>query len=324
MPDELTNPKARSIDREISIDLKRRDFFVLIGAMKAGTTSFAKYLGLHNKVFMANPKEPQFFSRDEVYQLGIEWYAELFAGAGPEHTLGEASTCYSRRLQYPFAAERLHTHLPNARLIYVLRHPVDRLYSNYVYHLQGMEGRQGADVMSIDEFLREFEDAALDAGNYIAQIEHYLHLFEESRLKCLLYDDIFSTSSKVVTEVIRNVFTFLGLEYTEVGDLRKIRENSRGTYHAKHTINSALSNIRERFPAKQVVDVLPSQIRSSLRHAAVRFLLNSQYGSRQARRFVDSVPRLSPTARRALCQHYRPSVLKLEEFLGRRLRHWLE
>ena len=90
--------------------------FLIIGAMKAGTTSLYQYLGSHPQVFMAQPKELHFFS----YRAGEDtaWYAEHFAGAGAAIAVGEASASYTT---YPDAEEvpgRIAA-IPDVRLIYL-------------------------------------------------------------------------------------------------------------------------------------------------------------------------------------------------------------
>ena len=263
---------------------------------------------------MASPKEPQFFSRDATYQRGLGWYAQLFADARPGQVLGEASTCYSRHAKYPLAATRLHQHLPHARLVYLLRHPVERLYSHYVFSMQCL-----GKVMTFEEFLKQ-DDEAVDASNFIAQIEHYTRLFNESSLQCVFHEDLFGDSS----ENLRQLLVFLGLEDGHLGDLAQVRENVQGSLMRKRTVKRALSKIRNSPPVKQVVDVCPKWIRPSLRRLARDVLLSLPYSRRAVRQLTDSLSPLSAAERRSLCLHYRPSVRQLEEFTGRQLPHWLE
>ncbi len=82
---------------------------------------------------MSNPKEIYFFSDDDVYDKGIEWYASHFEQAGPGVLAGESSTHYTKLPTYPETVSRLKLHLPNARFIYVMRHPIDRLISQYIH-----------------------------------------------------------------------------------------------------------------------------------------------------------------------------------------------
>ena len=69
----------------------RRPDFMIIGAMKSGTTTLYHYIGMHPGVFMCFPKEPMFFSRDEVYARGLDWYFSLFREAREDQICGEAN-----------------------------------------------------------------------------------------------------------------------------------------------------------------------------------------------------------------------------------------
>ena len=302
-----------------TVDLRDHEFFVLVGAMKAGTTSLAAYLGRHPRVVMASRKEPQFFSRDEIYSRGMDWYAGLFAGCQPEHVLGEASTCYSRHATYPRAAERLHEHLPHARLVYLLRHPVERLYSQYVYNMQTLVIDWGGSAITFDQYVRENEEA-MDASNYSAQIERYTRFFDASRLHCVLFDELFSTS----TNASNGLFTFLQLEHASIGTLSQVHEKKRTSAITRRKANALLSRLRNSFLTKQLADIVPKPARPRLRKAAHKILTQSSYGRSETAQFFQSLPKLSAASRKSLCQHFRPSVLKLEEFLGRRLAHWLD
>jgi len=107
--------------------------FVIIGAMKCGTSTLHDQLVRQSGLFMSDPKELYFFSNDEVYAKGLQWYASHFADA-PTHALcGESSTHYTKLPTYPHTVERLQQHLPDAKFIYVMRHPIDRLISQFVH-----------------------------------------------------------------------------------------------------------------------------------------------------------------------------------------------
>jgi hypothetical protein len=117
--------------------------FLMIGAQKSGTSAIYAYLSQHPQVFTSENKEPGFFAfeglqrsfagpddaragRDIVRDL--ERYRRLFREVGDKARAGEASSIY---LYAPQAAERIHHYIPNAKLIAVLRDPVDRAYSAY-------------------------------------------------------------------------------------------------------------------------------------------------------------------------------------------------
>src|SRR4051812_23135116 len=99
---------------------------LVIGAAKAGTTSLWHYLDAHPSVFMAPAKELHFFDLDENWNRGIPWYAEHFAGSESSPVVGEATPGYTRYPHRPHAAARAAATVPDARLIYLVRDPIER------------------------------------------------------------------------------------------------------------------------------------------------------------------------------------------------------
>src|ERR1051326_983405 len=104
---------------------RRLPTFLIIGAGRSGTTSLARYLGSHPHVFMARAKEMHFFDSDSKTR---EWYRPRFAEARRQTAVGEATPNY---LYEPAAIKRMAAIVPEARLIAILRDPVDRAYSHY-------------------------------------------------------------------------------------------------------------------------------------------------------------------------------------------------
>lgn len=148
--------------------------FIIIGAMKCGTSTLAAQLGAQAGVFMTDPKEPNYFSDDTIFTRGPEWYADLFAAAPPEALKGEASTHYTKRPTYPLTVTRMRAAVPDLRLVYMIRNPVDRAVSHYIH--EWSEGRvTGAP-----------DDAALPEmvayGRYAWQLGPYLEAFGVDRI----------------------------------------------------------------------------------------------------------------------------------------------
>ncbi|WP_432478371.1 sulfotransferase domain-containing protein [Nocardioides sp. GXQ0305] len=110
--------------------------FVVIGAMKAGTTSLFRWLGTHPDCDLPEAKEPHFFSNDAEFARGTGFYAAYFAGTDPDLTTGEASASYADPRIAARVAERMHATLPAARLIYLVRDPEERLRSHYLHERQ--------------------------------------------------------------------------------------------------------------------------------------------------------------------------------------------
>jgi hypothetical protein len=162
----------------------RHPDFVVIGAMKSATSSLCSALARHQDIFVSDPKEPEFFCKDEIYDRGWPWYESLFSAAGPSATVGEGTTSYTKRHLFPLAAERLARHLPDCRLIYIVRHPLERIESHWLHSLRAGHGVP-----------RSFTEAVQTIGNYVRtsmywyQLEPYLELFPRDRLLILFFED---------------------------------------------------------------------------------------------------------------------------------------
>lgn len=150
---------------------QRRPDFIIIGAMKSGTTTLQTQLAAQRGVFMTTPKEPNFFSDDEVYARGADWYCSLFDAAGPEDLKGEASTHYTKLPTYPHTVTRMASMLDAPKLIYVIRDPVDRAVSHYLH--EWTEGRMGRDPVAAFAAHGEL----VDYGRYPKQLAPFIAQF---------------------------------------------------------------------------------------------------------------------------------------------------
>jgi len=150
--------------------------FILIGAMKSATSTLHEQLARQPGVFMSTPKEPNFFSNDDVFDRGIDWYASLFADAEPGDLCGESSTHYTKLPTHPRTVERVCKAIPRARFVYVMRHPIDRLRSQYVH-----EWTQRRISGSIDMAVRRHPEL-VDYSRYAMQLEPWLEAFGPERV----------------------------------------------------------------------------------------------------------------------------------------------
>ena len=148
--------------------------FILIGAMKCGTSTLAAQLAAQSGIFVTDPKEPNYFSDDPVFAKGPGWYARLFDGAAPGDILGEASTHYTKRPDYPLTLSRMQAALPAPRLIYMIRDPMQRLVSHYIH-----EWSQGVVSGTLAEAI-ERHPALVDYGLYGWQIAPYIDAYGAS------------------------------------------------------------------------------------------------------------------------------------------------
>lgn len=176
---------------------QRRPNLFIIGAMKSGTTSLHHYLSAHPEVFMCEPKEPGFFAPEMTYYpREEEWYLSLFGEAGDARWVGESSTHYTKLPMYPGVAARVAAYAPDARLIYLMRDPVERAISHYWHNV-----RYRSEWRPMEEALAE-EGEYHAFSDYARQLEPYLELFPRDRIRCYSFEEMVRDPTRVVREVL--------------------------------------------------------------------------------------------------------------------------
>jgi hypothetical protein len=185
--------------------------FIIAGAGKSGTTSLWAYLKDHPEVCMAFHKEPKFFTalkgcgdhpdgisprRTGNYSKGLGWYQRCFRHCGKAKAIGEASTEYMPAEDAPYLIKQ---HLPEVRLIFLLRDPVARVYSHY-----WQERKSGWSIPGFGELVEQRHPALLRylyVSSYHHQLERYLTFFPKEQLSVYLYTDFQKDTLKVVQDV---------------------------------------------------------------------------------------------------------------------------
>jgi hypothetical protein len=149
----------------------RQPDFIVIGAMKSATTTLHEQLARQPGFVMSRPKEPNFFSDDRMYARGWSWYSSLFGPAEEAALRGESSTHYTKLPDYPRTVARMMRDLPAVKLIYLMRHPIDRLMSHYVH--EQTTGRITVDVHEAIERHHEL----IEYGRYAMQLQPFLDAY---------------------------------------------------------------------------------------------------------------------------------------------------
>jgi Sulfotransferase domain len=287
--------------------------FLIIGAMKSGTTALYYYFEQHPQIYMSPIKEPNFFcsegqeNPDGKSITSIEAYRDLFRHASDATAIGEASHCY---LYEPQAAARIRAHVPGAKLIAVLRNPIDRAYSHFLHMV-----RNGTEPLTdFAQALREEEVGAhrerspqdyIGRGLYYDQLKRYFDTFGQDQVRVYLYEDL----SDAPVEMLRDAFRFLGVDDSFVPDV-SLRRNVSGR------------------PKYETVDRIlrrPSAIKDMLKlylPGRLRWSLSKAFDELKARNLVEP-PSVQPEVRRQLIEVYRQDILKLEGLLHRDLSGWL-
>jgi hypothetical protein len=177
--------------------------FLVIGAMKAGTTSLSEYLRTHPQVFLPTDKELCFFHSS--WQEGFEWYESFFPN-DPDGAvaIGEASTEYTRYPHVPDVPARAASLIPDARLIYVVRHPIERIRSHYQH-----QALPGVEIRPLERAVLE-DPVYVDTSRYAMQIEQYLRHFRRDQLLVITSERLRDDR----TATLEEVFRFIGVDPT--------------------------------------------------------------------------------------------------------------
>lgn len=292
--------------------------FLIVGAQKAGTTSLYYALSKHPEIFMSAVKEPAYFVAEDALHnsagpgdragqivTSLDAYSELFGDAGSARVRGEASTSY---LYEPGAAEKIKNQVPDAKLIAILRNPVDRAYSNFLHLVRdGREPIHDFRAALAQEDQRRSEGWSVswlyrDKGYYGVQLERYLAHFSRAQFRCYLYEDYDDDPDATV----RDIYRFLEVDDTVAQDLslrlnvggipksRSLQWLSRRAVPPPQDPN----NTRDR-RLKWLIDALPGRLRGGLLKAHSSNL--------------SPPPSLPPELRAELMEGYRKDI----ELVGR-------
>jgi len=149
----------------------RLPHFVVIGAMKSGTTSLHRYLSEHPQVGVSRRKETDFFIAEDNWPRGPDWYRAQFDAR--DAIRGEVDPNYAKFPMHRGVPARMHSLLPGARLIYIVREPVGRLVSHYLHNVDA-----GRERRSLDAALADLADNHyLRVSQYWYQLERFLEVY---------------------------------------------------------------------------------------------------------------------------------------------------
>ena len=300
---------------------KNKPNFFIAGAPKCGTTALSQYLQSHPNIFISTPKEPHFFAEEFYIPQITTWseYLSLFEDVQPQHkVIGEASVHY---LCSELALSKIYQYNPDAKILAMLRNPVDLVYSYHsqllynigeeneadfekAWHLQTAR-QQGQNIPPLC-----CSPATLQYKNIGAlgtQIEELFSIFPKQQIKVILFDD-FKTSTQSVYE---DVLTFLEVPNDNQTDFPQINKNRR------HLI-PFLGKLTEKPPAvlvatadrlKKILGIESLGIVNKIRN------INREEFER---------PPLDPQFRSYLVDEFKDEVSKLSNILNQDLSHWLQ
>lgn len=298
---------------------ERHPNFFIVGPARTGTTSLWHSLRRHPDVFMPKEKEPHFFSENRP-QWGLsryDSYLELFRDAGRARAVGEASPGY---LQDAAVPERIHERYPDARIIILLRHPVDRAHSLYRLNCSiGVESMPTFErALAVeqrrasDEVLKRkdpyFASACQYRGSgFVADhIERYQRHFPATQIHYVLFEDL----RRDAPGVFKDLFHFLGVD----ADVRVDPEaqNERGFPYSVR-----LQHFLRTLWQRHVGGELRPPTSTGQKWIVAGWYTNLLFGGLFGRKTLD------PSLKRRLSEEYQDDIQRTMSLTGKDLSGWL-
>jgi hypothetical protein len=287
----------------------------IIGAAKCGTTSLHHYLDQHPEISMSSVKEPLFFLPEgfraawdlSPVAMTRDEYLSLFRPG--TRFRGEASTDYTRYPLHPEVPSGIRSAAPDARLIYLVRDPIERIRANWVQRMgtRLASNRGPSGLLSLSEQIGDFDDPDNPytwQGMYMTQIRRYLEHFPRESLLIIDSDELMTERESALSEI----FGFLGLDQDFTHPSFTEERNGLAT---KKVESSAYIRMTRSGPLRRIVDLLPGGIRESAIEAVRRPML-----------VPAEKPEVDPELRTELEELFRPEVEELRQFTGRSFSSW--
>jgi hypothetical protein len=295
--------------------------FFIVGAPRSGSSSLCNYVRAHPEVFMPSLKEPTFFcnAKSPIGVDTLEQYLALFAGAGGYRAIGEASPQY---LGSEESAGLIHARYPHAKILIILRNPVDAAYSLYRLNCSlGVERMPTFERALASEEAR-FNSEGFKRNNpyfwrsclYVLDaftsdhIARYIETFSREQVHVLLLTDF----KRRPVETIGGVYRFLGVD---PGFVPEFDVRNRSEFPLSVTANRALGRIWWRSFMRRRARNLPKTTADRLVGAGI--MANNRLGTRLRANAVE------PATRRYLQGILRKDIERTAELIGRDLSDWL-
>lgn len=187
--------------------MERLPNLIIIGAQKCGTSSLHYYLSLHPEVFMSHHKELNFFNEECNWGKGLDWYKSNFPVKEGVKIYGESFPRYTIYPKFKGVSERMYKIIPQAKLIYLVRNPVERLLSQYTDRVRGrLEERSFEEVFN-KELVTSGESDYIWISKYYMQLKQFLKYYSPTQILIVNVEDL--KNERV--SVLKKVFEFLGI-----------------------------------------------------------------------------------------------------------------
>ena len=273
--------------------------FLIIGAPKAGTTSLHAYLDRHPDIHMSEPKELYYFD-DPAYEARREWYESHFETDAPLR--GEATPHYAMYPYYAGVPERIHNLIPDVKLIYMVRDPLDQIVSHCVQLYTNGYCANAAELLADTD---RDDNPGICASRYATQLQQYLRVFDPSQILIVDQRDLKVERERTMEEILGFLGADQGAADLEFDDELNTRADKYEYTRAGELLWSRLVS-----PVGRAVVPLP--VRNRIRRRVTDSLPN---------RRVES-PKLTDEVRDRLIPALETEVSWLREFSGKEFATW--
>jgi len=310
----------------MKVDLNEAPNFLVIGAGKSGTTSLNNYLRQHPEVFMCPVKEPNFFAYhkhdrsdfnrpEDIYHYensvtDLDEYLKLFKGSKPYKARGETSNTY---LYGKYSIETILNYLGKVKLIAILRHPADRLYSRYMHLARenAIPSENFNDIFDKESIWWQRPDL-VNEGFYYKHLSKFYSSFNKNHIKIFFYHDLKADN----VGLTQSVFKFLEVDSSFVPTNSHIVFNKSGLVKNKliHKLlgpkGIILSSIKRVMP--RVFESFKNS--DFMKHNLIKLRSSNL-----------KKPALSPDMKRKITHEiYLEDIKQLEELIDKPLNHWYQ
>jgi hypothetical protein len=181
--------------------------FFCVGAQKAATTALHDVLAMHPDVYLPARKETKFFANDDIFGRGLSYYTEhYYSQYAGQRVVGEIDPEY---LYFEASPSRIAEAFPDARIVVVLRDPIERAFSHYLMtRSRGLERYDFDEAIALEEqrlargdWFNRLHYSYVERGFYFRQLQRYAALFPAERLKVLLFEDLVSEPQRVLKDL---------------------------------------------------------------------------------------------------------------------------
>jgi len=274
--------------------------FIIIGGMKCGTTSLHYYLNCHPDISMSKEKELNFFIEERNWNKGLDWYQSQFVGKAQIH--GEASPNYTNFPHWPETPKLIHETIPDAKLIYLVRDPIQRIVSHYVHkYADGGENRP------IEEALSDFEDNYYNPyicrSRYYLQLEQYLQYFEPEKILLVTTENLYEYPEKTLSGILQ----FLGVS-SEINFINYQKKLHKSVFKRRKTV---LGNRIAKLPIVAKINNLHPRLRYHV-NKLIYFPFSTPVKK----------PKLTTDLQERLINYLKDDVDKLRQFTGQKFSEW--